>query len=275
MDKKLQDLAWSILPKEFKEEVKKYYQRVCRYDNLYSARGATEILELLFGKHNLTSDAEGEDEILTVSRKKLQYFYEKLMAVGKSQAAFALQSLFGSKCLPDETKDGTKDDTKEPNVDSLDSNVDSFEPKPAEPKFKVGELCMRSGYVTRVLEYVPTREFPYSIHVLQMNLKTIAAASDLEPYTEPEEPTCTRTCTDDCPSQSRNLSQETANCDKSFDNILKGSFSKECRLHIAAMALQGILTRIDDTPQVITEVAFRYADALIDEAEKGRSDGNL
>lgn len=33
-----------------------------------------------------------------------------------------------------------------------------------------------------------------------------------------------------------NLSQETANCDKHFDNI-----SKDCRLNIAAMAMQGIL----------------------------------
>lgn len=38
---------------------------------------------------------------------------------------------------------------------------------------------------------------------------------------------------------------------------------------IAAMAMQGMLTRIDDTPQVIAETAFRYADALIAESEKG------
>lgn len=46
-------------------------------------------------------DAEGE-EMLTVPRKKVQYFYEKLRKVGENHAAFALQSLFGSKCLPDE-----------------------------------------------------------------------------------------------------------------------------------------------------------------------------
>lgn len=37
----------------------------------------------------------------------------------------------------------------------------------------------------------------------------------------------------------------------------------ERRLNIAAMMAQAILTRIDDTPQVIAETAFRYADALI------------
>lgn len=50
-----------------------------------------------------------------------------------------LYYLFGAKCLPDDTKDGTMNDTKEPNVDSskpnvesLHGNVDSLEPKPAD-----------------------------------------------------------------------------------------------------------------------------------------------
>lgn len=138
---------------------------------------------------------------------------------------------------------------------------------------------MRSGDVTRVLEYNPKHEFPYTIHVLRMNLKTIASESDLEPYTEPEEPTCTRTCTDDCPSQSRNLSQETANCDKCNDR----------RLHIAAMAMQGILGNADrmksyeqiamsepyeDLSAVVARNAVRYADALIAESEKGGRNEN-
>lgn len=112
-----------------------------------------------------------------------------------------------------------------------------------------------------------------------MNLKTIASESDLEPYTEPEEPTCTRTCTDDCPSQSRNLSQETANCDKCNDR----------RLHIAAMAMQGILGNADrmksyeqiamsepyeDLSAVVARNAVRYADALIAESEKGGRNEN-
>lgn len=41
------------------------------------------------------------------------------------------------------------------------------------------------------------------------------------------------------------------------------------RLMIAAMAMQELLTRIDDTPKVIAEAAFRYADAIIAESEKG------
>lgn len=94
MDKELIDRAWACLPKEFKQEVKNQYR-----DGFNDDRKA---IGILFGIDNLLSDAEGEeDEMLHVSRKKLQYFYEKLRAVGEHHAAFALQSLFGSKCLPD------------------------------------------------------------------------------------------------------------------------------------------------------------------------------
>lgn len=254
MSKELSDRAWACLPREFKEEVKKSYRYYsCMAKDQYDC-GIVDTIETIFGKHNLTSDAEEEDEILTVSRKKLQYFYEKLMAVGKSQAAFALQSLFGSKCLPDD--------------------VDSSEPKPAEPKFKVGDIVR--------FKYGCT---PYRIDGFKMLDGTMlyqvgevwAAASDLEPYTEPEEPTCTQTCTDDCPSQHKipcvNLSQETANCDK----------CNGLRLHIAAMAMQGIMSASDPlmfsergclSAEAIARQALKYADALIAEAEKGGAVGN-
>ena len=72
MTKELQALAWSVLPKEFKEEVKFEYHRVAtkaskeEYD-----LGFMHAHEGMFGSHNLTSDAEGE-EMLTVSRKRPQ-----------------------------------------------------------------------------------------------------------------------------------------------------------------------------------------------------------
>ena len=67
MDKTLQDLAWSCLPKEFKEEVKKEYRKgyVCE---------TLTMLITLFGHHNLTSDAE-EEGMLTVSRKRVREMY--------------------------------------------------------------------------------------------------------------------------------------------------------------------------------------------------------
>ena len=123
MMKELQDIAWNCLPKEFKEEVKTMYNRPFLNDLDFGYKSA---LLNLFG-HNLTSDAEGE-EVLTVSRKKVQEFYAKCKEVTKNPYSYPnyshesalsrmalLDILFGSKCLPD------------------------VEPKPAEPKFKVGD----------------------------------------------------------------------------------------------------------------------------------------
>lgn len=171
--------------------------------------GIVDTIETIFGHHNLTSDAEGEDEFLAISRNKVcwRFQFGKDMYNGDEKEYWtgyvqSIYDLFGSKCLPDV-----------PSSDAHEDNFATKEPKPAEP----------------------------------------------------EEPTCTDTCTDDCPSQSRDLSQETANCDKCND----------LRPHIAAMMAQAILTRIDDIPQVIAEAAFRHADSLIAESKKRRSDGNL
>ena len=137
MNKYLQDLAWSVLPKEFKEEVKKYYRTLHEqykdYDGLHLENAKAKVqerivtLEYSFGIDNLTSDAEGE-EMLTVSRKKVQ---EMFAANKRSKSAFAgteiaseseqinhvLFSFFGSKCLPDAHEDNftSKDELNEDN----------------------------------------------------------------------------------------------------------------------------------------------------------------
>ena len=74
MDIELIDKAWACLPREFKEKVKKKYARCVKIDEddnstlpAYAVKSAISrraLLEKLFGEHNLTSDAEGE-EILT------------------------------------------------------------------------------------------------------------------------------------------------------------------------------------------------------------------
>lgn len=428
MDKTLQDLVWSVLPKEFKEEVKKIYSALLADIRMYQGDNPEQVgttdsilwertlgikstLCRLFGEHNLTSDAEGEDEMLTVSANTVRAYkenidkylpsaysdYDKGFWVGQ-KAVF--EDLFGSKCLPDGNKecsnpsvvnckhkhgDGTcslsgmccykspkpaepeeKDDCqkftkkldgtlegdiKEPfkewydkkysNVEKLEKNGE-VEPKAAEPKFKVGDKVRYKEFVGTVYQI---EETDYVIRNLAGG-KLIGwlKESDLEPYTEPKEeeaskikpieskmsvylatkeedeefrlllhkngfkwhtntPLINLTCwssvfedsnihyvhpdktvtycgekTSDTLTFSEfkkqyfeenvNLSQETAICDKHFDNILKDSFSKERRLNIAAMMAQALLTRIDDTPQIIAEVAFRHADALIAETEK-------
>lgn len=177
------------------------------------------MIRLLFGDDNLTSDAEGE-EMLTVPRKKVLYMYdfnEDILICdpthnGAKLLKAKLQELFGSKCLPDEAC----------NVAS--SDVASSKPKPTEPKFKrckkvitpSGEVCIiEDTYFENgcwlCLVGDPARWIP---------------ESDLEPYTEPKE--------------NVNLSQDSANCDKEFDNIPKDSFSKERRLNIAVQMVKAI-----------------------------------
>lgn len=323
MNKELQDLAWSVLPKEFKEEVKKRYNLAMRHRDLYSARGAIEALELLFGRHNLTSDAEGEDdETLYVSRKKLQYFYENLRRVGENHAAFALQSLFGSKCLPDEEKFSVGDivvfhpfktnsfyDAKlieikegedKPYLLQLGNKEEIWaypievqsiaetypkEPKPAEPKFKKGDIAYyacsptvkHKCAVTKVMQNEHSGKWEYNVMFEWGKPGMWIPESDLEPYTGPKNEYSERIHAESVQesriaseeSHLRNLSQSMSNCDKHFDTILKDSFSKERRLNIAASIAAGWLACHGmTTPETIAMDALAVADALIIEVKK-------
>lgn len=272
MNKELQDLAWAALPKEFREEVKKYYrtlhEQYKEYDGLHFETAIAKVqerivtLEYFFGGHNLTSDAEGE-EMLAISRREIQQLVaandklikkrpgrDSIEAIQAKTVNTILNRLFGSKCLPDEL-----------------ANEDNFatkEPKPAEPKFIVGEKVIHKG-VLRVIDLIDTATHRYHLSNGRYYAEWVDE-SDLEPYTEPED-------------ESRNLSQETANCDKEFDTILKGGFREHNRLQIAAMAMQGLMCNPygftldgedqDKTPENVAEMAFLCADALIARAEKG------
>ena len=124
----LQNKVWSILPKEFKEEVKRMHRIT---DSDVDQMIAMITLENVFGHHNLTSDAEGE-ETLICEKSKVQRAYntsreivkdenpDTLMYSIHTQIMCVLESIFGSKCLPDE--------------DIHEDNFTSIEPKPAKPK---------------------------------------------------------------------------------------------------------------------------------------------
>lgn len=220
------------------------------------------LLETIFGLCNLTSDAEGE-EMLTVPRCEVQWLYARIKGFRGTKwqrlALDMLEQLFGSKCQPDDTKDGTMDGTKEPNVDSSKPNVeslvdkvDSLEPKTAEPKFKVGdELVWDKRILVKVDEILANGDYlVYS----RIGNRYAVHESDLEPYTEPDD-------------------NHIADPGKMVDALIKDGFSKERRLNIAAMAMQGLLANphqqmidmsIDDTVML----AVSAADALIAECEK-------
>lgn len=314
MDKTIQDLAWSVLPKEFKEEVKKMYATPYKYfESNYS--GACAAFNMLFGIHNLTSDAEGEEEMLYVSRKRVQEFYSKCEEVIKNPYSYPdyaqesalsrkalLDILFGSKCLPDEVTVAENATTTEQKpfkysigqkvilhfyggeVSTIteafndggvwnkykvkmlptrvwnENELDPYEePKPSEPKFKVGDK-VRFKYCCTTYRI---DGFKMSDGVMLYQVGEVwAEESDLEPYTGPEENI----------AETRNFSQD---CDKQFDNILRKSLSKERRLTIAAQMMQGLICAplipgVDPNPpaEYLAQAAFRLADALIAESEK-------
>lgn len=148
MNKELSDRVWKILPKEFKEEVKYEYNKTkTKKIKKECDLGFLNAHEGMFGLHNLTSDAEGED-MLIVESSLVKEYYKKAKEVKKEALHIysqrvadkyhgiceAIEMLFGSKCLPDEVKP---------------TESGRFEPKPAEPKEEADkhfDTILRDGF---------------------------------------------------------------------------------------------------------------------------------
>lgn len=233
---------------------------------------------------DFTSDAEGE-EILTVSRKRVQGIYAQCEKVqmddspnlpaeavdAASNKMELLNSLFGSKCLPDESEPPILSKVEKIGKDCK-----------AEPKFHIGQRARHKP--TRLVDVIDgiSQSAPYTYrfrHMVRPLREQEIFESDLEPYIEPlsQNPTencdnenvisSTKTCTNVCPSP--RPSQEESNrglCDK----LIQRGFKNHNRLHLAAMAMQAIISRgkgYDAQETAVT--ALEFADALIAEAEKG------
>lgn len=127
MKTELQNKVWSLLSKEFKEEVKDCYKtaKAQHKENFHLEVEAALIreriimLEYFFGIHNLTSDEEGK-ELLTCEKYKVEEalnYCDELDSISGSHNMLnwgkqMIVYLFGSKCLLDETKQETKQETK-------------------------------------------------------------------------------------------------------------------------------------------------------------------
>lgn len=220
-----------------------------------------QIFDRAYALGKQEKDAEGEDETLYVSRKKIQYFFEKLRTVGENYVAFALQSLFGSKCLTDEGIDCTLVEV------GVAENATTTQ-KPAEPKFKVGDKVKdisspHDDGIYRVNDIKKSSD-GFIYHIQGLIGKSNVKESALEPYTEPK-------------TESRNFSQNIANCDKHFDSIIKDGFRNERRLNIATQICTALIGNQDLADRIISadedlrsfaNDAYIIADALIAEAEK-------
>lgn len=266
MDKTIQDLAWASLPKEFKEEVKTIFSE---YNDTKFSVVRSELMNI-FGLDNLTSDAEGE-EMLMVSRKKVQRRYHmayecKHSGLPSHDVQFwkgwqgALDDLFGSECLSNNVA------TSEPNVDSSVGSVESLEPKPAEPKLRRGSFAYHDNVKVRITKIKANGDV---IAYTKDGYRLIGRECDFEPYNE----------------QEKNIAE---NCNFSHDCDNRGNCPESVqktytdfghlRLTIAAQMMHGLICAplvpgIDPNPpaKCLAQTAFRLADALIAEAEKGGS----
>jgi hypothetical protein len=243
------------------------------------------------------SDAE-EEEILTVPRKDIVELFQEVqktisqckgtaLAVQSVGIKNVLWSFFGSKCLPDNVESSEPNvESSEPNVDSLPQNptencdnkshISADCNKPAEPKFKVGDMAVVRGFkhpllksdgaIVTILSYHDKGDF-YSCAIAP-NVGIDIDAKYLEPYTEPTD-------------FGREVNFPTKN---NLAIYLKKSKNCDNRLQIAAMAMQGILSnenaiqyainnfRLQDGSrnlyQAVAECSLAFADALIAESEK-------
>lgn len=184
MTKELQDLAWSVLPKEFKVEVKDDYKELVSvldyFQNKISLnneecdrcdliREKRAIYNKYFGHHNLTSDAEGE-EMLTVSAITVREMYaaneriktdasDNELGLTSDHINHVLRCLFGSKCLPDEEPKSCGELLDKMNG-IADKILDATEPKAAEPKFKMDE--QRLNIATKIAQGMLAAREDYS-----------------------------------------------------------------------------------------------------------------
>lgn len=176
MNKELIDRAWCCLPREFHEEVKKMFEEDKKHPEIHTTCGITtayhnnmgQRLIDLFGIHNLTSDAEGEEEMLYVSRKQIDALQGEIFKAimdahdaddWQDAAHYILDvmprsfaAIFGSKCLPDEKDCATCQDITCKNYGTVNGHCRfiehcSYEPKPVEPKAdKYFDTILKDGF---------------------------------------------------------------------------------------------------------------------------------
>lgn len=240
MNTELQNKAWSALPKEFKEEVNEIYlNAVVHHPCGYKHK--TDLLKYLFGHHNLTSDAKGEDNLQErlwnmLSPRLQTYCFNMGHTSHDGNVEDVLEHLFGSKCLPDEDAHEDNFATKEPIID--DKEKESF----TYPKFRVGDIVLFNDNIHRIIGADRENKEYQLERIYDNHLMGWIEEDEISLYKELK------------PAELK-------------------IFSKEHRLNIAAMAMQSLLSNPygfiiggkeqDKTPENIAKAAFLCADALI------------
>lgn len=356
MTTELQNKAWRVLPAEFRKEVKKVARIYSgRTSALFGAERhlANKFLDEfigLFGHDNLTSDAEGE-RMLAVEVDLVKELYQRAKEVEEESKRIhsplvaakycgvqrAIEYLFDSKCLPDDTNLSEKLTGSEPKfrkdekvrikgvagfdvikaiygtgkdgyryelVNEIaiydESDLEPYtvpekespQMKPIESKVSVYLATKEEDEEFRLLLHQNGFTWNTSTSLISLTCWTHVFEDDKVHYVYPDKTVtyCGEKTSDTLTfsefkkqyfGENVNLSQETANCDKQFDTILKDSFRNHNRLQIAAMAMQGILSNSDwrgyrggndqEVGMNIAKASFGFADALLTEFEKEKN----
>lgn len=285
MNKELQDRAWRCLPKEFKEEVKKMWQSADKKQRLpHDAflRGNYSTLVSLFGYDNLTSDAEEDEEMLYVSRKQIDALQGEIFKAimdahdaddWQDAAHYILDvmprsfaALFGSKCLPDEKNIESLEPKANSNYTPIPektfvSKWNKTEPKPAEPKFHVGDevRCLLDGKYYRVEGR--TGKYYYILSGCGNGVHE----DYLIPY-KPAQPASQAAenvkNSRETASESKNReSDHIADADKMMDGIIANGFRNERRCNIAVQMVKALT----QSPEIVDCISSAATDSLLDD----------
>ena len=192
METRIQNLAWSCLPKKTREALKRAYKYQCQ--NIDYNRGFNEALEEVFNRHNLTSDTEPE-EILMVERKELIKRHTNALGRAKESSnptetysegyydgqTAILEELFGDKCLPD--KEPMKIDAADSLIAMAKDEMGITEEQPSvqvELKFHKGDTVKNKldGKIYKIHE-------GNGFYLLENEDGTIKDGSVAEQYLEP------------------------------------------------------------------------------------------
>lgn len=253
-------------------------------------RGYDNALVSLFGLHNLTSDADGEDEMLTCNKESVCKFYAHLLDMVENERMSEhypkwcdLESeyiaLFGEKAFADYFRPDA-------------------EQAPTKPKFEVGDIVRiksdaaeyHQGYQNGYA-WLPERDiFVGKITAItnirisgDIELKISGGnitweAIDLEPYTEPKEGISPNVNHSDLNIDELVAKGHVPNPSIFFDGTFKDSSRNERRLNIAATIMghiiqSGFYSLAENYREKnITEMAklsMQITDVLLAECEKG------
>lgn len=285
MNKELQNKAWNVLPKEFKEEVKKLYREFTFTREGYYVE--------LFGLHNLTSDGKKLSEPKPAEPKfkigdKVKHSAHphddgiyKVDDIKNSSGGFIyhIQGLIGIS------------NVKESDLEPYIEHKEVMRMKPIESKISVCLATAEEDEEFRLLLHENGFKWNNETSLISLSCWSSLIEDDKIHYVHPDKTVtyCGKKTSDTLTfsefkkqyfGENVNHRQFIANCDKQFDNILKDSFRNERRLNIATQIMSSILsnqmmlnnlahgeTTADGVVRCIVNATMMYTDALIAECE--------